>query len=42
MASTGNVPLGVAIPQIFLDQPVDMVFVQGYVQRAEELEYHSI
>ena len=39
MAQTGNVPLGISIPQVFLDQPVDMAFVQKYVKRAEQLGY---
>ena len=42
MAQTPNVPLGIAIPQVFLDQPVDMELVQRFVTRAEELEYQSI
>ena len=42
MPQTPNVPLGIAIPQVFLDQPVDMELVQRFVTRAEELEYQSI
>ncbi len=34
-----NVPLGIAIPQVFLDQPVDMKLVQNFAKRAEELDY---
>jgi hypothetical protein len=34
MAQTPNVPLGIAIPQVFLDQPVDMELVQRFVTRA--------
>ena len=42
MVQQRNVQLGIAIPQVFLDQPVDMALVQNYAIRAEELEYDSI
>ena len=42
MIQPRNVPLGIAIPQVFLDQPVDMDLVQSFVRRAEELGYESI
>ena len=42
MTQPRSVPLGIAIPQIFLDRPVDMALVQKFVKRAEELDYDSI
>ncbi len=42
MTQPPNVPLGIAIPQVFLDQPVDMALVQKHVKRAEELDYDSL
>ena len=36
------VPCGIAIPQHFPDEPVDMELVRTYVGRAEALGYHSL
>jgi hypothetical protein len=42
MSQQISVPCGIAIPQVFQDAPVDMGLVTGYVQKAEELGYHSL
>ena len=36
------VPLGIAAPQTFLDNEVDLDLIQRYATRAEELGYHSL
>ena len=36
------VPCGIAIPQMFVDGPVDMDLVHRFVARAESLGYHSL
>ena len=36
------IPCGIAIPQVFLDSPVDMAFIRDFVQRAEALHYESL
>lgn len=36
------VPLGIAVPQVFLDGPVDMELVRKFVAQAESLGYHSL
>ena len=40
--ATGSIPCGIAVPQVFLDTPVDMPFVRDFVQRAEALDYESL
>jgi len=35
--TTGNTPCGIAIPQDFIDRPVDMQQVREFVQKAETL-----
>ena len=37
-----SVPCSIAIPQVFQDGPVDMGLVQEFVQKAENLGYHSL
>ena len=37
-----GVPFGIAVPQIFLDTPIDMDLVRRFAIRAEELDYHSL
>ena len=36
------IPCGIAIPQVFVNEPVDMDLVRSYVARAEVLGYHSL
>ena len=36
------VPLGIAVPQVFLDSPIDMALVREFVTQAESLGYHSL
>ncbi len=38
----GHTPCGVAIPQDFIDRPVDMQLIRNFVQRAETLPYDSL
>ncbi len=38
----GHTPCGVAIPQDFIDRPVDMQLIRDFVQRAEMLPYDSL
>jgi probable F420-dependent oxidoreductase len=40
--TTGNTPCGIAIPQDFIDRPVNMPLIRTYVQRAEALPYDSL
>ncbi len=40
--AVGNTPCGIAIPQAFIDRPVDMQLVRSYVSRAEALGYDSL
>ena len=42
MPENHTVPCGIAIPQVFPDQPVDMRLVRDYAARAEALGYHSL
>jgi probable F420-dependent oxidoreductase len=42
MISGSSIPCGIAIPQVFVDEPVDMALVRDFVQRAEALGYDSI
>ena len=42
MTLQGTVPCGIATPQMFIDEPVDMEMVHRYVGRAESLGYHSL
>ena len=42
MSEQRSVPCGIAIPQVFPEEPVDIGMVQRYVARAEELGYHSL
>ena len=37
-----NVPCGIAIPQVFIDEPVDIHLVESFSAKAEELGYHSL
>ncbi len=37
-----NTPCGIAIPQVFLDSPVDMQLIRDFVQKAETLGYDSL
>ena len=37
-----NVRWGIAVPQVFFDEPVDMPLVRQWAKRAEELGYHSL
>jgi alkanesulfonate monooxygenase SsuD/methylene tetrahydromethanopterin reductase-like flavin-dependent oxidoreductase (luciferase family) len=40
--TAGNTPCGIGIPQDFMDRPVDMRFIQTFVQKAETLGYDSL
>lgn len=40
--ATGKTPCGIAIPQDFIDRPVDTQLIQTYVRRAETLGYDSL
>jgi alkanesulfonate monooxygenase SsuD/methylene tetrahydromethanopterin reductase-like flavin-dependent oxidoreductase (luciferase family) len=40
--ASGHTPCGVAIPQDFIDRPVDMQLIRDFVQRAEMLPYDSL
>ena len=40
--TAGNTPCGIAIPQVFIDRPVDMEFVRDFVTKAETLGYDSL
>jgi probable F420-dependent oxidoreductase len=40
--AAGNTPCGIAIPQDFIDRPVDMQQVREFVQKAETLGYDSL
>ena len=42
MAEAATIPFGIAVPQIFLDTPIDMDLVRRFAIRAEELDYHSL
>ena len=44
MTAPGSVPLpcGIAVPQVFVDEPVDMGLVREFSKRAEALGYHSL
>ena len=44
MTAPGSVPLtcGIAVPQVFVDEPVDMGLVREFSRRAEALGYHSL
>ena len=42
MALASTVRLGMALPQIFLDTPVDMALVRRIAQRSEELGFESL
>ena len=35
-------PCGIAVPQVFVDEPVDMGLVRDFSRRAEALGYHSL
>ena len=35
-------PCGIAVPQVFVDEPVDMGLVREFSRRAEALGYHSL
>lgn len=38
----GNTPCGIAIPQDFIDRPVDMKLIRDFVQKAESFDYDSL
>jgi probable F420-dependent oxidoreductase len=38
----GNTPCGIGIPQDFINRPVDMPYIQQFVQKAETLGYDSL
>ncbi len=40
--AAGNTPCGIAIPQDFIDRPVDMKLVRDFVQKAESFDYDSL
>jgi probable F420-dependent oxidoreductase len=40
--AAGTTPCGIAIPQDFIDRPVDMQLIRDFVQRAETLGYDSL
>jgi probable F420-dependent oxidoreductase len=40
--ATGNTPCGIAIPQDFIDRPVNMQHVREFVQKAETFGYDSL
>ena len=40
--TTGTIPCGIAIPQVFSDTAVDVNLVQQFVQKAETLGYESL
>ena len=40
--TAGSTPCGIGIPQDFIDRPIDMRFIQSFVQRAETLGYDSL
>lgn len=40
--ATGNTPCGIAIPQDFIDRPVNMQQVRAFVQKAETFGYDSL
>jgi probable F420-dependent oxidoreductase len=40
--ATGNTPCGIAIPQDFIDRPVNMQHVRAFVQKAETFGYDSL
>ncbi len=42
MSTANGVQLGVAIPQVFLDGPVDMALVGSWLRRAEDLGFDSL
>ena len=37
-----DVRWGIAVPQVFLDGPVDMGLISKWAQKAEQLDYHSL
>lgn len=37
-----DVRWGIAVPQVFFDEPVDMSLIQQWARRAEDLGYHSL
>ncbi len=38
----GNTPCGIAIPQDFIDRPVDMQLVREFIHKAETFDYDSL
>lgn len=40
--TSGNTPCGIAIPQDFIDRPVDMQQVREFVKKAETFKYDSL
>jgi probable F420-dependent oxidoreductase len=37
-----RIPCGIAIPQSFIDSPVDVKFIRDFLRKAEELDYESL
>lgn len=37
-----SIPCGIAIPQVFVDEPLDTAMVRAFSARAEQLGYHSL
>ena len=42
MSTENRIKVGVAIPQVFIDTPVDMTLVRDWIVRAEELGFHDL
>ncbi len=42
MDAAAPLPCGIAVPQVFVDEPVDMGLVRAFSKRAEALGYHSL
>ncbi len=40
--AVGNTPCGIAVPQDFINRPVDMAHIRTFVQKAETLGYDSL
>lgn len=41
-AGPPSLPCGIAIPQVFVDEPLDMIMVRAFSARAEQLGYHGL
>ena len=42
MNNENDFPCGIAIPQVFIDEPIDINLVESFSIKAEELGYHSL